>query len=610
MKNLFYLICLISFAQLQAQRNYTNVEVRNASPFIHGVASGDPLSDRVILWTRVTDSGAQPIPVTYIVATDTGMTNVITQGSLTTDASVDYTVKVDAGGLQPNTVYYYEFTALGQRSIRGRTRTLPTGNVDSMRLALVSCAHYENGFFNAYEVIRNRNDVDFVVHLGDYIYEYETGGLGNTVGNRIFNPDYEITVLNDYRLRYSFYKTDAQLQMIHQQYPFIFVWDDHEFANDAWMGGAQNHTEGTEGLWVNRKADAIKAWKEWMPIREPDVSDPIRIYRTFNFGNLFDLIMTDTRMYGREQQVGVTSSTANATNRSLYGTNQRTWLYNEVNNSQAKWRLLGNQIMMAPLKLFGIPVNNDSWDNYTVERTNMWNVMRNKSNCVVLTGDFHTAWANDLPASGYVSSTGGNSAGVEFVVTSVTTTNFNLPSVESVALLSNNHIKWAKFTGHGYAIIDIRKTQVQCDYYEMQTVDNQSVGQVHRSSWKTLDGTNHLVQGTESSRPTGNPTLAPPNPRTNPTGLIELPKEVTITSLFPNPAETNVYFQLVANKNIAIKAIITDLNGKEVTQINLGKLNKGLHLGNIDISALPSGIYNLILTNNSQTITTRKFIVK
>jgi alkaline phosphatase D len=578
-----------------------------AAPFLHGVASGDPMSDKVIIWTRVTDASLSSINVDYLVATDTGMVNIVSQGTVTTNASKDFTVKVDVTNLQANTTYYYEFSALGNRSVRGRTKTLPTGNINAARFAFVSCAHYENGFFNAYEVIKNRNDIDFVVHLGDYIYEYETGGLGNTVGNRIFSPDYEIKTLDDYRMRHNFYKMDRQLQLVHQQYPFFIVWDDHEFANDAWMGGAANHTEGTEGLWADRKMYAQQAWHEWIPSRDVDVTDPLKIYRTYNFGSLFDLIMTDTRIYGREEQVGVTSSTANDANRTIYGTAQRNWLYNELNNSSAKWRIIGNQIMMGPLKLLGLPVNNDSWDNYTAERTNTWNVMRNKGNCVILTGDFHTAWANDLPASGYSSSSGANSAGVEFVTTSVTTTNFDLPAVEGVATFSNPHIKWCKFTGHGYCIVDIDNSRVNCDYYEMQTIESQSVGQVLRTSWQVRDGENHLIQGVQTSR-SNNPIQAPLNPRTNSVGIENINENIAILGVYPNPTNDYFHYNFNINNTDKISVQIVNNEGKVCYKEQLGKLNEGVHIGVIDIRTLSNGLYKLIINGKNGAV--QKSIIK
>jgi len=263
--------------------------------------------------------------------------------------------------------------------------------------------------------------------------------------------------------------------------------------------------------------------------------------------------------------------------------------------------------MMGPLKLFGLPVNNDSWDNYTAERTNTWNVMRNKGNCVLLTGDFHTAWANDLPASGYSSSTGANSAGVEFVTTSVTTTNFNLPSVEGVATFSNPHIKWCKFTGHGYCIVDVNSSRVNCDYYEMQTIESQSLGQVLRSSWQVRDGENHLSQGVQTSR-ANNPIQAPLNPRVNTLGVENVNNNMAILGIYPNPSSDYFHYNFNLNNSDKIVLQIVNSEGKICYKEQLGKLNEGVHLGVVDIKKLAKGVYNLVLIGNTGLV--RKSIIK
>lgn len=275
---------------------------QNLAPFYHGVASGDPLADRVILWTRVTPDNHGSIQVVWQIATDPQMQNVVNSGTLTTDETKDYTVKVDATGLQPGTTYYYHFSALGKNSLVGRTRTAPT-NVSNLRFGVVSCSNYQNGYFNAYGNMAERNDLDAVIHLGDYIYEYATGefGYSDEIG-RGHQPNNEIITLQDYRIRYSYYRLDPKLRRLHQQLPFITVWDDHEFANDAYKNGAENH-QSNEGSWDKRKGNAFKAYFEWMPVRTNTLATN-RIYRKISYGNLVDLIMLDTRIEGRDQQAG------------------------------------------------------------------------------------------------------------------------------------------------------------------------------------------------------------------------------------------------------------------------------------------------------------------
>ncbi len=294
---------------LKIERKSTNDEIANyfdanLAPFYHGVASGDPLEDAVIIWTRVTTNSPE-VNVTWRVATNPEMTQVVKQGQLTTNQDKDYTVKVDVSGLNAFATYYYQFETQGKKSIVGKTRTTPAKNdlVDNLRFAIVSCSNYQNGYFNAYNQIATRKDIDAVIHLGDYIYEYESGGYGysDAIG-RGHIPEKEIITLNDYRVRYSYYRLDPMLRNVHQQHPFVHIWDDHEFANDANKFGAENHTSSTEGSWETRKNNAYKAYFEWMPIRANSI-EQYRLYRTISYGKLLDLIMLDTRIEGRETQV-------------------------------------------------------------------------------------------------------------------------------------------------------------------------------------------------------------------------------------------------------------------------------------------------------------------
>ena len=268
--------------------------------FLHGVASGDPLSNAVILWTRVTAPGNGPMNVDYFVATDPGMNALVKTGRVSTDASRDYTVKVDADGLQPNTTYYYRFSAASVMSPIGRTKTLPVGDTGRLRLAVVSCASLAHGYFNAYRRIAERADLDLVVHLGDYIYEYGSGDYGDV---RSYEPANEILTLSDYRTRHAQYKRDIDLQEVHRQHAMVAIWDDHEFANDAWSGGAGNHTEGAEGTWAARVAAALQAYYEWMPVRVVDPANLRKNNRSFALGNLVDLIMLEERVNARAQQI-------------------------------------------------------------------------------------------------------------------------------------------------------------------------------------------------------------------------------------------------------------------------------------------------------------------
>lgn len=332
--------------------------------FGHGVASGDPLSDRVIIWTRVTPSvddvsAKKTVPVDWKVATDEAMTEVVASGSIQTNADVDYTIKVDADGLSANTVYYYQFTGpLEVKTIVGKTKTLPVGYVESVKLAVCSCANYPAGYFNAYDAL-GRSDADVVVHLGDYIYEYAVGEYGTTANTidqgRNHSPTKEVWTLEDYRLRYGQYRQDALLQGAHQAKPFICVWDDHELANDSYKTGAANHTEGDEGTFADRRAAAFQAYHEWLPIRTG--SDVANIYRNFKFGELVSMNMMDTRHFARDAALSfeqlLADGGANAAaliaddSRRLIGDEQLSWLIQEWSNSTTTWEVLGQQVLMG-----------------------------------------------------------------------------------------------------------------------------------------------------------------------------------------------------------------------------------------------------------------------
>lgn len=337
--------------------------------FNHGVASGDPLSDRVILWTRTTPSETFTPSITWEVASDETFATIVSKGSTSTDASKDYTVKVDATGLKPNQAYFYRFKHGSTTSATGRTRTLPTGSVSQIKLGVFSCANFSAGFFNVYAETAKRSDLAAIVHLGDYIYEHEKGGYASQDAEklgRVVMPANELLSLADYRIRYAQYRSDGDLQALHAKLPFICVWDDHEIANDTYKDGAENHDASKEGSFTARRSAAIQAYFEWLPIRMPDASNPLRIYRSFDFGNLFSLHMLDTRVIGRDLQldyadfINPTTGAFDATafgkamanpNRQLLGQAQTQWLQGQLVASTATWQVLGQQILMGKMYL-------------------------------------------------------------------------------------------------------------------------------------------------------------------------------------------------------------------------------------------------------------------
>lgn len=580
-------------------------------PFYHGVASGDPLSDRVILWTRVTDDTltSDSVLVEWRVATDTTMMFVVSSGTGYATAQRDWTFKIDAIGLSPNTWYYYDFKALGHYSLRGRTKTAPVGDIDSLRFGVVSCSNYEHGYFTPYKYLADRNDIDCILHLGDYIYEYGAGGYSANLSDRINEPSNEILTLSDYRIRHSHYKLDEHLRKLHQQYPFINIWDDHESANDSYKDGAENHDPNSEGLWTDRKNNSALAYHEWLPIRSPQPGQG-SIYRAFQFGDLINLPMVDTRIEGRDEQGG--SAEANDPTRSILGPLQYNWLVNNLVNSTAQWNIVGNQVMIAPLLVFGNAVNYDQWDGYAYEREKLLQVVvdSNVNNFIVLTGDIHTSWVNDIPLSNYDASTCIGSAGVEFVVTSVTSESFPFNVGSSLIQSMNSHMQYINLAEKGYGILDVNKLRTQFDYYYMDDIEDPFTGQYFADSYLMIDSEKCAFQGQGySSRVKSNPPLAPTTPIHMSNGIEELVYEQFIVmSAYPNPSYNEVTFQIYTNETVQLNFEIYDVNGNIIYSDLTPIMPVGVNYMQIETSSLAQGLYSFVFYTNENRVA--KTIIK
>ncbi len=517
--------------------------------FLHGVASGDPLSDRIVLWTRVTPPAGHTadIPVQWEVATDAAFGTIVAKGQASATEAKDFTVKVDATGLQPATAYHFRFSAYAARSATARTRTLPTGSVAQVKLAVFSCANYPAGYFNAYADAARRNDLDATVHLGDYLYEYPRGGYASANAERLGRlslPASEIVTLTDYRTRHAQYKSDTDLQALHAAAPMIAVWDDHEIANDTWAAGAENHQSATEGSFAARKAAALQAYHEWMPTRN---AQPDLIYRSFNFGNLVALHMLDTRVIAREEPADYTrfftssgfdsagfAAAVGAPTRQLLGATQTQWLQQQMAASTATWQVLGQQVLMgrmnipapilietiqpgagvtvsqyaalvakaqtAPATLTpaekailaqpSIPYNLDAWDGYQAARETVLGTARSlNKNLVVLSGDTHNAWANEL------ADMAGNAVGVEFATSSVSSPGFEeyLPK-ENPAMLAGalqqliSPLKYCDTSRRGYMVVTATATECRADWVYVSTITSRSYTASTDKSLKVFAG--------------------------------------------------------------------------------------------------------------------------
>ncbi|MFJ3979790.1 alkaline phosphatase D family protein [Streptomyces sp. NPDC090021] len=508
-----------------------------APAFLHGVASGDPLPDGVLLWTRVTPtpeavpgSGLGPaVQVAWEVASDQAFSRIVAQGTVTASAAADHTVKVDVRGLRPQTPYWYRFTAGTAVSPIGRTLTTPGHDVTTpgVRFGVVSCANWEAGYFSAYRHLAARTDLNAVLHLGDYLYEYQSGGYPEAKYTvRRHEPQHEIVSLADYRTRHGKYKTDADLQALHGAHPVIAIWDDHEFANDMWAGGAENHTPGTEGDWAARAEAAKQAYFEWMPVR---TSIAGTVYRRLRFGTLADLHLLDLRSF-RSQQAKVGSGAVDDPERTITGRAQLDWLKSGLAGSNATWKLVGTSVMISPVafgslpahllgpltKLLGLPeggiaISTDQWDGYTDDRKELLGHLkdRNIKNTVFLTGDIHMAWANEVPVN-MATYPGSGTAATEFVVTSVTSDNLDdvlhvLPDTvslvaESAIKAANWHVKWLDMDAHGYGVLDVTPERSQMDYYVISDKRRPDATSAWSRSYRTLNGTQKVERSYQPVR--------------------------------------------------------------------------------------------------------------
>ena len=517
------------------------------SVFAHSVASGDPLPDRVILWTRVTPEAratpgsgfGSPTTVRWEVSPGPRFDHIVSAGVFTTSVERDHTVKVDAAGLQPATRYFYRFTVAdgplaGATSPVGRTKTAPalSSDVDKLRFAVCSCANYEAGHFISYRAIADRDDLDFVMHLGDYTYEYETGGYPGKFGEvvRQTAPVHATVTVDDYRIRQGKYHQDPDLARAHAAHPFICIWDDHESANNSYRDGAENHKELTQGSWSARKRASDKAYFEWMPVRPNSIDNGEHLYRRFRFGDLAELIIPDLRSYRDKQSYLAVDDP----NHSITGTTQYTWLETSITTSSTQWQVIGNEVMMVPLVIpettdprvadwlhhqiglpaDGITLNNDQWDGYQAERRKLLHAIdkAGKKSVVLVTGDIHSSWASEIPLSAphYGKDSDGRVVACEFTPPSITaasgfdslalTSALAAPAAAAMSIAEqaittvNPWIKDVELTTHGFGVMTVDKARAQMDWYYVDDVTNPRSGVRRAFGWYTRAGHPKLLR--------------------------------------------------------------------------------------------------------------------
>lgn len=501
-----------------------------ARGFTHNVASGEPGADRAMLWTRYVPHGRDNARLSYRIARDADFRQVVGEGSVTAEAQRDWTVKPVVTGLPAGQWLYYRFEdATGRRSPTGRTRTLPAGPTERFKIGIFSCSNLPFGWFNAYGHASARDDLDLILHLGDYLYEYRRGdypGAAQMLDGRIIEPAGEIVQLADYRLRYASYRADPDLQELHRRFPMAMMWDDHESANDAWRDGAENHDEG-EGDWAARKAIAVRAAREWLPLSD-------ETWTSYEIGDLATLFRPETRLTGRDRQLdltGIFTGTSPADlparlaafrdtewrnpARSMLGAEQERWLADGLRRSAAsgrKWQVLGQQVIMgqrrqppeiaqaAPMLApdirrrveagalaaqAGLPLSFDMWDGYPAARSRLLqSAVGAGANMIVLSGDSHNAWAFDIDHDGAP-------AAVEFAGHSVTSPGFEgyLPqvpptTVAQMLVRANPQLKWADTGRRGYLTLELTRTRATGEFLFLDTIRRRShaLSGTHRMS--------------------------------------------------------------------------------------------------------------------------------
>ena len=508
-----------------------------ATGFTHDVASGEPGQDRVTLWTRYVPAAGQSGRLRWEVAADSEFARIVARGEAEAASERDWCVKPVVRGLAPGGWYFYRFTdAAGRASPTGRTRTLPDGSVDKFTLGVFTCANLPFGHFNAYAHAAARRDIDLMVHLGDYIYEYPRGAypsLEQAVPGRLILPETETIALADYRLRYASYRSDPDLQRLHRLFPMVAMWDDHETANNSWAGGAQNHQAETEGRWEDRKTAFTRAYLEWMPVSAAS-------WTSYHIGDLADLFRPETRVTGRDRQLSVADALRDQPDeaaalarfrdatwldpaRSMLGPEQERWLAEGLRRSsgdRVRWQVLCQQVIMGSLSYSpafldllganadavslararlalataeaGLPMNLDIWDGYPAARARLLGASQEAdANLIVLSGDSHNAWAFDLPHEA-------RPAGAEFAVQSVTSPgsegsfSADPADVARANLGRNEQLKWADTSRRGYLTLELTPERATGEFVFLDTVREPSLAIAARHAMRVAHGTNRF----------------------------------------------------------------------------------------------------------------------
>ena len=583
-------LCLLA-ASLQAQFTTYPPNMYGDSlhaPFLYGVASGDPTSSQVVIWTRVDPSAGGSATLSWEIAEDPGFSNLAGSGNAVVDGSTDHTLAIDVGGLDQGRHYWYRFRdAQGNYSAVGRTKTAPSGASPNVRMAIASCSSIYSGYFNAYRRIGERDDIDLMVHLGDYVYDF-------------VDADEEIRVpdpypqrpedLADWRELHAYHLLDPDLRLARQQHPWVAIWDNHDIASDS----------------IPQFLQAVQAFREYVPMRMPDANAPSRIYRSFSYGNLLDLIVLDYEQYYHLDSIGAELS--------ALGSAQRTWLLDQLGNSNATWRIVANQKMFGQFSLSGFPsfipfgdgpvADSSAWDGHNLERSTILSYLdqNNIDNTVILSGDIHMSFSMDLPLDygSYNSSDGSGSVAVEFLPTSISRGNFDeagyggfVATLAQGAIgLANDHHVFSELESHGYGILDVRPDKAVGEYWYVEKGSVVS-GQSFEGGFQVDNAANHWNRNKLGSPTVYSPATEASKPQLASWGSYEA---------FPNPAADALLVQITAFESCEYVISLRDaLTGRPVREIFKGKMavDQFMELES-NLEGLPSGPYLLEIQAGEQ----------
>jgi alkaline phosphatase D len=514
-------------------------QIAAARGFTHGVASGEPRQNSVMLWTRHVPTLRETSRLGWEVYEMDGPGRTVAAGEVEATPESDWCVKAVARGLKPGQAYRYRFLNRdGAAAATGRTRTLPEGRTPRFTLGIFSCANLAFGFFNAYAHAAARGDLDLLVHLGDYFYEYQSGKYPSpreALAGRTLDPAHEAVALADYRLRHAAYRADPDLQRLHASAPMVMMWDDHESANDAWSGGAENHDPAKEGPWDARKRAAQRAYREWLPVSDNS-------WESYEIGDLATLFRPETRLTARSRPLEFGEALRRGEDikaslmrfrdgpwrdpeRTMMGGEQEAWLARALKRSTGqgtRWQLLAQQTIMGSWALpvearawlradapeevkrvtaigaaaseVGLPLNLDAWDGYPAARDRLLrSALDSDSNLVVLSGDSHNGWAFDLDLAG-------TPAGAEFAGMSVTSPGLEAYSpgvapaeVERAVRARNPALKWADLQRRGYMTLTLTRGRATGEWLSLDTVRTRSTRLATRHSMSVARGTNRFA---------------------------------------------------------------------------------------------------------------------